>query len=107
MVPKLPRAFAKALVCLPAGLLLAACDQYLNYSRFAETQLSGLHCDAKENQEQSCQAGDVIVTDEGRERAVCDWGWQIIHEPASGEILCVYRGSQRAARPPAGPESVK
>lgn len=86
------------LVCLAAGLLLSACDQSINYTGLGETKLTGKYCDAKEPQEQSCKPGDVIVTVEGRERLQCDWGWQIVHEPGSNEVLCVHRGPPREAR---------
>ena len=58
-----------------------------------------MSCDAREAQEQSCQAGDIVVTVEGREQLICDWGWQIVHEPQSDEVLCVYRGEVRESRP--------
>jgi len=88
---------AHKMICLAAGLLLAGCDQSVNYSGAAETPLSGMHCVAKQDQEQ-CHAGDVIVTVEGREQALCDWGWQIVHEPESDEVICVYRGMARVGR---------
>ena len=84
-------------ICLAAALLLTGCDQSVNYSGAAETQLTGMHCDAKQEVAQ-CQAGDLIVTVEGRERELCDWGWQIVHESESDDVLCVYRGLVRAGR---------
>jgi hypothetical protein len=98
------RALAIPLVCLATTLLLSACDQSINYSGVSETTLTGLYCDAKADQEQNCKAGDLITTAEGREHLLCDWNWQIIHEPESDEILCIYRGSPRDSRPASGPE---
>jgi hypothetical protein len=77
---------------------LGGCDQSLNYSTLDESKLTGKHCSAKTDQEQSCKAGDIVVTVEGREQLLCDWGWQIVHEPGSNEVLCVYRGSLRESR---------
>jgi hypothetical protein len=90
--------FERRLILLAAGLLLAGCDQSVTSSGAGETQLTGMHCDEKPEEEQRCRAGDVIVTAEGREQLVCDWGWQIVHEPDSDEILCVYRGQPREGR---------
>jgi hypothetical protein len=84
---------AALLVCLLGG-----CDQSVNYSTLDESKLTGKHCSAKTEQERSCKAGDVVVTVAGREQLLCDWGWQIVHEPASNEVLCVYRGSPRESR---------
>ncbi|HKQ12415.1 MAG TPA: hypothetical protein VJT80_03215 [Steroidobacteraceae bacterium] len=93
---------------VPAGaaacLLLGACDQSNNYSGMKETELTGKYCDAKADQEKSCTAGDVIRTAEGREQLLCDWSWQVVHEPGGDAVLCVYRGSLRESRPSAGPE---
>jgi hypothetical protein len=100
MLPNHLRA-TTAFACLAAALLLAGCDQSINYSGLAETTLTGMQCDAQQNQEQNCHAGDVIVAAEGRERLLCDWGWQIVREPGSSSVLCVYRGAPRAARGPA------
>jgi hypothetical protein len=97
---RLPRATVP-LLCVAASVLLAGCDQSINSSGLGETTLTGMYCDAKGDQEQSCQAGDVIVTVQGRERLVCDWGWQIIHEPGSDDVLCVHRGQLRDSRPAA------
>jgi hypothetical protein len=91
------RCFDHRLILLAAGLLLAGCDQSINYSGAAETQLTGMHCDAKQDLAQ-CQAGDLIVIVEGRERELCDWGWQIVHESESDDVLCVYRGLARVGR---------
>lgn len=88
---------AHKMILLAAGLLLVGCDQSVNYSGAAETQLTGMHCDAKLDRQQ-CQAGDVIVTVEGRESEDCDWGWQIVHEPESDDVVCVYRGLPRPGR---------
>ena len=99
------RALAISLACLALALPLGGCDQSINYSGLTDTKLSGLYCDAKGEQEQSCKAGYVIITAEGREHLLCDWSWQIIHEPESDDVLCVYRGSLREGRPAAaGPE---
>ncbi|HEY7639526.1 MAG TPA: hypothetical protein VH814_07350 [Steroidobacteraceae bacterium] len=92
---------------VPAALfaalfLLVGCDQSVqsvDYSRVAETKLTGMYCDAKGDREQSCKAGDLVATTEGREHLVCDWGWQIVHKQGSDEILCVHRGPPREARP--------
>jgi hypothetical protein len=93
---------------VPAGaaacLLLGGCDQSNNYSGMKETELTGKYCDAKADQEKSCTAGDVIRTAEGREQLLCDWSWQVVHEPGGDAVLCVYRGSLRESRPSAGPE---
>ena len=93
---------------LPAGLaaclLLVGCDQSNNYSGMKETSLTGMYCDAKADQEKSCTAGDVIRTAEGREQLLCDWSWQVVHEPGGDAVLCVYRGSLRESRPAQGPE---
>jgi len=78
--------------------LLVGCDQSINYTHLAETQLSGKSCSAKSEAEKSCQAGDVVVTVVGREQQLCDWGWQVVHEPGSNDVLCVYRGSLRESR---------
>jgi hypothetical protein len=86
------------LVCLFACFLLAGCDQSINELRGSETPLSGLYCDAKGAPEQNCKAGDIIATVKGRERLLCDWGWQIVHEPGSDEIVCVYHGQLRENR---------
>ena len=98
------RALAIPLGCLAITLLLVGCDQSINESGITERELSGLYCDAKGEQEQNCKAGDVIITAEGREHLLCDWSWQIIHEPESDDVLCVYRGSVRDGRPASGPE---
>lgn len=84
--------------CLAAGLLLAGCDQSVNISDVTETRLSGKYCDAKGKQEQTCKPGDVLLTVSGREHLMCDWGWQVIHQPGSDGVLCVYRGALREAR---------
>lgn len=84
--------------CLAIAFLLAGCDQSINSSGPAETTLTGMYCDAKANQEQSCKPGDVVRTAEGREHLLCDWSWQIVHEPGSDAVLCVYRGSARESR---------
>jgi hypothetical protein len=81
-------------------ILLGGCDQSVNYTGLAETQLTGKYCSEKNEPERSCKAGDVVVTVEGREPQLCDWGWQIVHEPGSNEVLCVYRGSLRESRSP-------
>ena len=78
--------------------LLGGCDQSVNYSALDDSKLTGKHCSAKTDQERSCKAGDVVVTVEGREQLICDWGWQIIHEPGSNEVVCVYRGAPRESR---------
>ncbi|HJY36714.1 MAG TPA: hypothetical protein VJ299_04570 [Steroidobacteraceae bacterium] len=80
--------------------LLGGCDQSVNYTDLVETRLTGKYCSAKSEPESSCKAGDIVVTVEGRERQLCDWGWQIVHEPGSNEVLCVYRGSLRESRSP-------
>lgn len=89
-------------IALPAILacLLGGCDQSVNYSALDESKLTGKRCSAKTDQDQGCKAGDVVVTVEGREQLLCDWGWQIVHEPGSNEVLCVYRGSLRETRSP-------
>ena len=84
---------AALLCCLVSG-----CDQSINYSTLDESKLTGKRCSAKTDEERACKAGDVAVTVEGREQLVCDWGWQIIHEPGSNEVLCVYRGAPRDSR---------
>jgi hypothetical protein len=93
---------------LPAGLatclLLGGCDQSNNYSGLKETELTGMFCDGKANQEKSCTAGDLVRVAEGREQLLCDWSWQVVHEPGNDAVLCVYRGSLRESRPSAGPE---
>ena len=93
---------------LPVGLatclLLGGCDQSNNYSGLKETELTGMYCDAKADQEKSCTAGDLIRTVEGREELLCDWSWQVVHEPEDDSVLCVYRGSLRESRPSPGPE---
>lgn len=81
-----------------AVLALAGCDQSINEMRASGTELTGKYCEAKDAPEQSCQAGDIVTTVAGRERVVCDWSWQIVHEPASNEILCVYIGQLRESR---------
>ena len=91
-------------VGLAACLLLGGCDQSNNYSGMKETSLTGMYCDAKADQEKSCTAGDVIRTAEGREQLLCDWSWQVVHEPGGDAVLCVYRGSLRESRPSPGPE---
>ena len=85
---------------LPAiiAVLLGGCDQSVNYTGLVETHLTGKYCSAKSEPERSCKAGDIVVTVEGQERQLCDWGWQIVHEPGSNEVLCVYRGSLRDSR---------
>lgn len=98
------RALAVSLGGLATALLLGGCDQSINYSGVTETTLTGLYCDAKGDQEQTCKAGDLITTAEGREHLVCDWNWQIVHEPESDDVLCIYRGSLRDSRPASGPE---
>lgn len=89
------------LVLLVVSFLLGGCDQSVNNPSMAETELTGMYCDAKGDQEGNCQAGDVVVTVKGRERTLCDWGRQIVHEPGSDDILCVHRGPLRIVRPPA------
>jgi hypothetical protein len=93
---------------LPAGLatclLLGGCDQSNNYSGLKETELTGMFCDGRANQEKSCTAGDLVRVAEGREQLRCDWSWQVVHEPGNDAVLCVYRGSLRESRPSAGPE---
>ena len=86
---------------LLACFILAGCDQSINEMRGAgaETPLSGNSCDAKGAPEQNCKAGDIVATSVGRERLLCDWGWQIVHEAGSDEVLCVYRGQLRESRP--------
>lgn len=104
MFEKQTRAGARPLVCVAIALLLGGCDQSINSSGPAGTELTGMYCDAKADKEQSCKAGDVIRTAEGREQLLCDWSWQIIHEPGSDAVLCVSRGSLRDSRPASGPE---
>jgi hypothetical protein len=91
---------------LVAIFLLSGCDQSINNAGLAETRLTGAYCYAKTDQQQNCKAGDVVVTVEGREHLLCDWGWQIVHQPGSDEVLCVYRGSLRHGQP-STEESVK
>jgi hypothetical protein len=79
-------------------LTLAGCDQSINEMRASGTELTGKYCEAKDAPEQSCQAGDIVTTVEGRERLLCDWSWQIVHEPGSNEVLCVYNGQLRESR---------
>lgn len=86
-------------ILVAAIVLLAGCDQSINDLHASETKLTGMYCEAKDAPEQSCKAGDIVTTAEGRERVLCDWGWQIVHEPGSGEVLCVYRGQLRESRP--------
>jgi hypothetical protein len=90
-IPALP-------LCVAVGFLLGGCDQSVNYSGLAETKLTGMYCEAKNDQEQNCKPGDVVVTVEGREHLLCDWGWQIVHQPGSNEVLCVHRGPLRKGR---------
>jgi hypothetical protein len=94
------------LVVFATGFLLAGCDQSINNTMRPESELTGMYCDAKADQEPNCKVGDLIVTGAGRERLLCDWSWQIVHAPGSDEILCVLRGAPREVRPPiaAGPE---
>lgn len=92
------------LICVGITLLLAGCDQSVNYSALDESRLTGLYCDAKGDQQPTCKPGDVILTVQGREHLLCDWGWQIIRQPGSDEVLCVYRGQLRSSRTPALPE---
>jgi hypothetical protein len=93
---------------LPAGLatclLLGGCDQSNNYSGMTETELTGMFCDGKADQEHGCKAGDVVRIAAAREQLVCDWSYQIVHEPGSDAVLCVSRGSPRNSRPSPGPE---
>jgi hypothetical protein len=93
-----------ALVCMAATAFLAGCDQSVNYSALDESKLTGMYCDAKGDQQPSCKQGDVVLTVAGREHLLCDWGWQIIRQPESDEVLCVYRGQLRNNRTPTGPE---
>jgi hypothetical protein len=97
---------ASALVWLATAFVLAGCDQSINTSMRAETELTGMYCDAKADQESNCKVGDVIDTVTGRERLLCDWGWQIVRQPGSDEVLCILRGAPREVRPPiaGGPE---
>jgi len=101
-LPKNRARAATSVACLAAGFLVGGCDQSVqavNYSGLAETKLTGMYCDAKGDQEQNCKAGDIVVTVKGRERVLCDWGWQIAYQPGSDEVLCVHRGSLRHDRP--------
>jgi hypothetical protein len=86
-------------VGLAACLLLGGCDQLNNYSGPKETDLTGTYCDAKANQEKSCTAGDLVRVAEGREQLLCDWSWQVVHEPGGDAVLCVHRGTSRDSRP--------
>lgn len=90
-----------SIACLVSSFLLAGCDQSINETALSETKLTGMFCDSKGAQEGNCKAGDIVVTVEGREQLLCDWSWQIVHQPASDEILCVRRGQLRETRPPA------
>ena len=92
------------LTCLAAILLLAGCDQSVNYSALDESKLTGMYCDAKSDQQPACKPGDVVLTVAAREHLLCDWGWQIVRQPDSDEVLCVYRGQLRDSRTPALPE---
>ena len=96
----------QTLVCVATGFLLGGCDQSINTSMRAETELTGMYCDAKGDQEPNCKVGDVIATVTGRERLLCDWGWQIVRQSGSDEVLCIRRGASREVRPPSasGPE---
>jgi hypothetical protein len=92
------------LAFLTATLLLAGCDQSVNYSTLDESKLTGMYCDAKGDQQPTCKPGDVVLTVAAREHLLCDWGWQIVRQPDSDEVLCVYRGQLRNSRTPALPE---
>ena len=89
---------------LAMGLLLGGCDQSINYPGANELTLTGLYCDAQTDQAPSCKAGDLVKVAEGREHLLCDWNWQVVHEPAGNAVLCIYRGSTRDTRSAAGPE---
>jgi hypothetical protein len=89
---------SRAAVYLLAGFLLAGCDQSINESGLSEPKLTGMYCEAKDAQQQSCKAGDIVVTVAGREQLLCDWAWQIVHKPGSDEVLCVHRGALRESR---------
>jgi hypothetical protein len=92
------------LICGMATLLLAGCDQSVNYSALDESKLTGMYCDAKSDQQPACKPGDVALTVAAREHLVCDWGWQIVRQPDSDEVLCIYRGQLRNSRTPTLPE---
>ena len=92
------------LICGVAALLLAGCDQSVNYSTLDESKLTGAYCDAKSDQQPTCKPGDIVLTVAAREHLICDWGWQIVRQPDSDEVLCVYRGQLRDSRTPSGPE---
>jgi hypothetical protein len=97
---------AVSLVCLAASFLLSGCDQSINTTVKRETELTGMYCDAKGDQESNCKVGDVIATVAGRAGVLCDWGWEIVRQSGGDEVLCILRGAPREVRPPiaAGPE---
>ena len=90
--------------CVATCLLLGGCDQSINDSGAKGPPLTGLYCDLKANQEQTCKAGDVVRVAEGREHLLCDWSWQVVHEPGNEAVLCIYRGLPRDTRSASGPE---
>jgi hypothetical protein len=90
--------FYHLVVCLVPAFLVAGCDQSVNIAGLAEKKLTGTYCDARVNHEQSCKAGDIVLTVKGREHLLCDWSWQIVYQPGSDEVRCVHRGELRRER---------